>query len=147
MSRHGVCAPRGARHARPRRQGGFSLVGAVFILVVLATAGGFLLDITGVQRETTNLILLQARAERAARAGLEWGVRRILLAPGSCPVASFSLAESTLAGFDVAVTCTSSDHVETGTTTTIYRLQAKAERGSFGQRDYVSRTLAATLTD
>lgn len=133
------------RSARQRR--GFSLVSAVFILAVLAVAGSFMLNIAGVARRTTDFVLLQARADQAARAGIEWGIRQIVTTPGVCPASTFTLTESTLDGFSVTVSCTLSTHDENGTSVNAYRVQAAVERGSFGSRDYVSRQMAATLTD
>ena len=49
-----------------------------------------------------------------------------------------------MAGFDVEVTCSSTDHKEQTTTTTVFRITSKAEYGSYGDEDYVSRQLETT---
>ncbi len=128
-----------------KRKAGFSLPSAIFILVVLSAAGVFMTNLSGVQQHTANLSLGAARAWWAAHAGLEWGIDRTLAA-GACQSGTFTLTEGGLAGFSVDVSCSASAHVEEATTT-IYQLTATAERGSFGDRDHASRTLAATVTD
>ncbi len=130
-----------------RRQQGFGLVSALFVLVVLSAAGTILVNVAGVQRRTASGVLQGGRAYHAARSGLEWGVRSALDL-GACPAATtLVLAEGGLVGFDVDVTCTSSDHAESGATTTTYRIVAVAEYGSFGDADYVRRRLQATFSD
>ncbi len=49
-------------------------------------------------------------------------------------------------GFDVVVTCESDVHVEGARTVTRFHVAAVAEHGSFGERDYVSRRLEATVS-
>jgi hypothetical protein len=51
-----------------------------------------------------------------------------------------------LAGIEVSVTCTLSTHVEDGTSFSVYEISSRAERGSFGERDYVSRSRTLALT-
>ena len=55
-------------------QNGFTLVQAIFILVVLALLGTYMVSLSTVQQSTTTQAVLQARAYQAARAGLEWGI-------------------------------------------------------------------------
>lgn len=131
---------------------GFSLVSALFLLVAISTAGAFLVRVSGVQRTTTSLGLLGAKAFHAARSAIEWNLHRALTLPGSCPggaptTSAFTLAEGGLAGFSVTVTCQSEAHVEAGASSTFYRLTALAEWGSFGDRDYVSRRLETRFSD
>ena len=134
------------------RAEGFSLVSAVFLLVVVTTAGAFMVRVSGVQRTTTTFALLGPKAYHAARSGIEWNLHRALNVPGSCPTGpptttGFPLAEGGLAGFAVTVSCESEVHVEGATSETLYRFTALAEWGSFGDRDYVSRRLETRITD
>lgn len=133
--------------SRARRQGarGFSLPSAIFILVILATAGVFMAKMSGVQQRTGNLALGGTRAYWAARAGLEWGIHRTL-AVGSCQSGTFTLTEGGTGGFSVTVGCTASQHAEEALRT-VFRLTAVATRGSFGERDHASRRLETTVTD
>jgi MSHA biogenesis protein MshP len=123
---------------------GFALISAIFILVVMAVVGAYMVNIGGVERETTNLALLEYKAFYAAHSGLEWGLHQAVDNPAACPADTFSLTEGGISGFDVTVTCSESDHTEGATTTTVFRITSKAERGTYGGRDYVSRRLEAT---
>jgi MSHA biogenesis protein MshP len=105
---------------RVSRQGGFSIVAAIFLLVVLALLGVFIASVTGMQQSSGQLDVLGVRAYQSARAGMEWGASQVLdpnntLNAGSCspivmpscpasPTNLSSLAGS-LAGFTVTVTC------------------------------------------
>lgn len=138
---------RNDRHmAVPGQQGGFALVAAIFLVVVLALLGIFLVRVSGVQNQTVNVALLGARAFEAARTGIEWGAFQALNA-ASCTTTTLNLTEGGLNGFDVDVTCTSSTHSETGDTYDIYLIEAVASDGTYGTPDYVSRRMQATVTD
>lgn len=96
-----------------RRQRGFVLVLAVFMLVMLAAISAYLLTISNLQVQTAAQDELGARAYQSARTGIEWGAYQILRAPAQ-PFATACIAGATtqtialsgqLAGFSVAVTC------------------------------------------
>jgi MSHA biogenesis protein MshP len=128
------------------RREGFSLVSALFILIVVAAAGAAALRLVGAERRTSSLGLLAARAHQAARAGLEWGVAKVVATPTACPAGgSFTLAGGSLSGFDVTVTCSLGAHPEGANTTNVFVITAFARRGSFGAADYASRRLEATV--
>jgi MSHA biogenesis protein MshP len=63
-----------------RRERGFALVGALFLLVVLAALGAFAIRINMTQRHASTLELQELRAQAALQAGLEYAASR--LAPG-----------------------------------------------------------------
>lgn len=84
---------------------GFAILTAIFILVVLAALGGFILTISSGQQIGSALDVQGARAYQAARAGIEWGLHQRLQAGVACPAGSFVPAADTLAGFTVTVTC------------------------------------------
>ncbi len=131
----------------PRRQRGFALIVAIFLLVVLSSLGVYIVRVSGIQHQTVNISLLGARAFEAARAGIEWGTFQALDA-GACPAATtLNLTEGGLAGFDVDVTCTTTPHTETGTTYNLYIIIAEARAGAYGNPDYVSRRIQASVTD
>lgn len=129
-----------------RRQGGFALVAAIFLLVVLALLGIFIVKVSGVQHQTVNIALLGARAFEAARTGIEWGAFQALDS-ASCTTTTLNLTEDGLDGFDVDVTCSSSTHTETGDTYNVYLLDVVASSGTYGTPDFVSRRMQATVTD
>ena len=55
-----------------KREQGFSLISTIFILVVLASLGGYIAKLSSVQHMTSALSVQSARAWFAARSGLEW---------------------------------------------------------------------------
>lgn len=84
---------------------GFAMLSAIFILVVLAALGAFIVNISTTQQVGSALDLQGVRTYQAARAGIEWGLYR-QLRDGSCAGAtSFSFTADTLAGLTVTVVC------------------------------------------
>jgi MSHA biogenesis protein MshP len=130
---------------QPGKQRGASIVVALFLLVVLASIAVFIVRLSGVQQQSVNLALLGSRAFYAARSGIEWGAWRAL--NGDCSDATVALTEAGLSGFNVAVTCRSSAHQETSRTVNVYVLESFAQAGTYGEPDYVSRRLRATISD
>lgn len=109
-----------------RRQGGFTLVTAVFLIGILAALSVYLIGFRVIQDSSATLDTLGTRAYAAARAGVEVGAYQSLR-PGPCVAAvnSFALA-GTLSGFTVTVTTTPSTYNEGGTTVTICNIQSNA---------------------
>lgn len=144
-----------------RFQRGFTLVAGLFILLVLAALGAFMVSISSLQHLASAQDIQGARAYQAARAGIEWGLYQVLdplnataVAPSSaswpnlpaCPASPTAL---TVDGFAVAVTCSrSAIYNENGTVRSIavYRLQATASSGAPGAVSYVERQLQATVS-
>ena len=60
-----------------KTQSGFSIVTAMFILVVLALLGSYMVRLSGVQIDTAIYALQGAQAYQAARAGIEWSIASI----------------------------------------------------------------------
>jgi len=100
---------------------GFSLVSAIFLLVVLAGLGTAILNVATVQHKSSAFDVQGARAYQAARAGIEWGLFHALETTTYCngstaEATSFALpAATTLAGFTVTVRCTPTVFDETTT--------------------------------
>ena len=102
-----------------RRARGFSIITAVFLLVVLSLLGAFIVSVTGLQQSSQQLDVQGVRAYQAARAGIEWGAWQVLDPnndlPGfgatanlpPCPGASTNLSglSGSLSPFTVTVTC------------------------------------------
>jgi MSHA biogenesis protein MshP len=99
-----------------KRSRGIALFSAIFILVVLAALGAFILNISSGQQLGSALDLQGVRAYQAARAGIEWGLYRQLQA-GSCAAATnFVPGAATLADFTVSVTCVATADAHGGPT-------------------------------
>jgi len=148
---------RAMRHRQGRHQAGFSLVAAIFILVVLALLGTFMVTINSVQTTVVAQTLQAARAYQAARAGIEWGVIRAVTpatvvatcggAPSTPTINPFAVNVVGLSGFDVSVTCSYTRHQETSNCFNVYRITSLATSGTYGDPYYVSREVEAKATD
>jgi MSHA biogenesis protein MshP len=127
---------------------GFGLIAAIFVLLVLASAGAMMLNLSGTQRKTTVLALQGNRAYRAAITGIEWGVFQAINNGPACPATTtLSLTEGGLQGFDVTLSCTSSEHSESGVSSRTYELTSISEYGTYDHADYVRRRVMGTITD
>ena len=127
-------------------QGGFTLVAALFLLVVLAGLAAVAVRLAGVQQQTINLAIQSARAFHAAGSGVEYAAYRAL-SGGFCGTSTVNYAEGGLAGFTVTTTCASTAHAEGAGVTTVYLIEAFARSGAYGSPDYVSRRIRASVTD
>jgi MSHA biogenesis protein MshP len=129
---------------RPETQRGFSLVAAIFLLVVLALLGALIASVTGMQQASGQLDLLGVRAYQSARAGLEWGASQVLdpnadlpqancsvlddLSMPSCPASPTplpALVES-LQGFTVTMKCEQRDFTEGNRKLRVFQIIATA---------------------
>lgn len=144
---------------RAQRMRGFSLVTAIFLLVVLAGLAIAMVSISTVQHTQSAMDVQGVRAEQAARAGLEWGLRQQVaagLAAGApCIGASaFALpAGTTLSPFTVSVQCTLATGPGTLSSWTITATACNQPAAAMprcpnpgNNPDYVQRRLQAVLS-
>lgn len=156
-------------HSAFARQSGLSLVTAIFLLVILASLGAFIVRVSTTQHMTSALDVQGSRAYHAARAGVEWGLYQILdpanttvqqMVPPygtgtqawpnlpACP----SSTTMTIEGFSVQVNCVrypgSGVYNEAGTdrSITVYELTSTASTGVAGGIGFVERQVAATVS-
>ncbi len=128
------------------RQQGFSLISAIFLLVVLAALGGYMATLSGTQHTSGMLSVLGTRAHFAARSGIEWATADIVnngASSLSCPgTVSFGLD-----GHALAVDCANQPGIVEGAAPpyTVYNLTVTASRGSLGDHGFVSRQVLATV--
>lgn len=87
------------------RQRGFSLVSAIFLLVVLAGLGVAMVNVSTVQHTSSALDAQGGRAYQAARAGIEWGLFRLIQGSSCAAQQSFVPPAPTLNSFTVTVKC------------------------------------------
>lgn len=114
--------PEPPRLAPSAGQSGFAIVSAIFLLVVLAALGAFMISLSGNQQLGLAQDVSGSRALQAARAGLEWGVCMAVkdpaganycgtgtvaapAAPCSASVTHAAGAFANLADFTVVVSC------------------------------------------
>lgn len=127
-----------------RRIGGFAIVSAIFILVVLSALAGFIVSVTSTQNLTFAQDIQGARAYQAARAGTEWALQQWLAdTPStSCPSTPagtpLTFADADLSGFTVVVSSTgptASGGIDFCT------IVATASSGTIGSPGYIERQI------
>ncbi|PKM42826.1 MAG: hypothetical protein CVV05_17745 [Gammaproteobacteria bacterium HGW-Gammaproteobacteria-1] len=143
------------RKSRGRVQGGFSLISALFLLVVLSALGAYMVNISGTQHFTTLHALQGARAYHAARSGTEWGIATAL-GIALCPATPSTLSPGgglntgNLNGFNIVVTLDScTNHQEGGSSYNIYQITAFAQTvaPAYGAPGYAARRITVTVTN
>ena len=139
-------------------QRGFSLITAIFLLVVLGTLGTMMVTFFVAQQQSSALDVMGSRAYQAARAGIEWAAYNVasqpvgtqwagcaninpLFAPGPTQLAG------TLSPFTVALTCNSTSYDEGGPLPIwVYDLASSAVSGGApGNPDYVERVISVKM--
>lgn len=151
---------------RPEKHAGFSVVAAIFLLVVLALLSVIIASVTGIQQASSQLDVLGVRAYQGARTGVEFGAQRVLdpanmpactdlpvcpASPQNLPVLAGSLSP-----FTVTVRCTqTADTTESNRRVGVYSLVATSCNQPDGgglcpnatpAADYVDRELQASIS-
>jgi MSHA biogenesis protein MshP len=130
-----------------KTQRGFSIVMAIFVLVVLGLLGGYMVRMAGVQLSTFNQTLLGARAYQAAHAGIEWGIARISNGGNCADInAQTAMSFAGLNGFSVRLNCSNQSYSEADQNPTVYRISALSQFGSYSSSEYVARELEVSIT-
>lgn len=122
-----------------KRQRGFSLVAAIFIVTVLAALGAFLLVLSGVAHQVPVMGSNGVQAFHAARSGLEWGIAGAV----NTDNAANCNGAFALGAYSVTVSCnppTAHDGIN------IYVINAVATTGTPGTLGYARREMAATVS-
>lgn len=121
-----------------KAQGGFAIVSAIFLLVALAALGAFMLTFSNTQHLTSAQDIQGSRAYWAAKGGVQWAARFIIV-NNSCPPLASQPAFGD--GFSVVVNCTANPpYVEGVTNRTIYWVTSTASAGgAVGSIAYVER--------
>lgn len=138
-------------------QAGFTLVTALFLLLVLSAMGVFLLHVSNAQQIAGVLDLNRARAYWAAKAGIEYGLQRILQGGAACanPMANLAFADGSLDAFTATVACSAEGPFsDGGSSVTVYTLwstacnhpAAGACPGDAVALDYAERQLRAVFS-
>ena len=131
------------------RSRGFSLVSAIFLMVVLVILGTSLVTISSVQQTTAAQLLQATRAHYAARAAAEWAAERAGNG-GWCPgpaypeTTTFALP-APLDGFSASVECTRSTHTLDGVGQAYFEVEVTVTSGAYGGTDYVRRVLRSKV--
>lgn len=117
------------------RPNGFALPSAIFLLVILAALGTFIVNISTTQHAGSALDVQGERAYQAAYAGMEW-VRYRVWDADACPAnttwnasaTSLSFAGSqTLGAFEASVECRLAESTDVGAgATTVFEVRVTA---------------------
>ncbi|HLP98879.1 MAG TPA: hypothetical protein VK149_10575 [Sideroxyarcus sp.] len=138
-------------------QQGFSLVSAIFLLVVLSVLGTAMVTFSTQQHQSAAMDVMGSRAYQAARSGIEWAAYFVANSPTSAPAAIAQCAPANLAGlggtlapFTVTVSCAAASHVEGASTIWIYDVSAVACTeaacpSAAPGPDYVERVISVKL--
>jgi MSHA biogenesis protein MshP len=144
------------QHFSGLRQRGFSLVTAIFLLVVLAGLAAAMVNISTFQQTGSALDVQGTRVTQAARTGLEWGLYQQLRVrtDGSCfSDTAFALpAGSSLSTFTVSVQCRLTTSPGTLRSWQITATACNQPGGSGcpnpgNNADYLERRVQAVLSD
>jgi MSHA biogenesis protein MshP len=132
-------------------QSGFSLISAIFLLVVIAALGTFAVTLSTTQQQSSALDVLGSRAYQASRAGIEWSAYQAINGAIACgtfaaPVSTnVTLTGTTLQNFTVVVQCGSAAASEASATVTMYQIISTATQGAVATPNYVERQMSVTI--
>ena len=128
---------------RPIHTKGFTLITTLFLLVVVSGLAAYLVNLATAQQTSSALTISALRARHAALGGREWVAYRINNVANTCPTVPTTLA---IDGFNVSLTaCSASVVTEGAISYSMYDVTVRAERGTFGDADYVNLAIRATL--
>jgi MSHA biogenesis protein MshP len=143
--------------------GGFALITAIFLLVILGSFAAFAVSFSANTAATHAIAVQGARAYEAARTGLEWATYQVRDPNGTLAAGATNLpdcfATKTLAlpaamgSFTVQVTCTRypsfsaapNFHEEGNKRSAYYVVISTATQGTPGGVDYVERKLESRV--
>lgn len=156
--------------SRPKINGGFAIPAAIFLIVILAALGAYMVSFTSAQHSGLLLDVTGERAWQAANAGMDWSRHQLIekyrthLATPTTAVdcagldTSFTLSGTeTLNDYTVTLTCNSSGQQSVtayNTDTYVFEIQAVACNypvgnacpGDVARYGYVERKLSASLS-
>ncbi len=128
-----------------RRQEGFSLVAAIFLVVVLAGLGAVAVRISTAQSSAASQALRGTQALHAAKSGIAWAAHQALA--GNCANQNTTLLEAGANGFSITTSCDQTNHTEGTMVTSVFIINVLATSGNYGTSDYVSRRVQVKITD
>lgn len=136
-----MSAPRARSLLRTQR--GVAIVVAIFLLMLFAALGAFMLTFSSTQHLTSAQDVQGSRTYWAAKAGIQWEAAKLQPPAVACPASPTTL---TLDGFTVTVTCTSNTYTEGTDSKTIYWVQSIATGGgAVGSIGYTERAVNAFI--
>lgn len=135
-------------------QHGFSIITAIFMLVVLSFLGIAMVSFSTSQHQSSAMDVMGSRAYQAARAGIEWQAYYVVSSPASAAAAIPQCLPNnplgglggTLSPFTVTVNCVAASHVEGASTIWIYDVTSTAQTGgAAGNPGFVERVISVKM--
>ena len=130
-------------------QRGFSLISAIFLLVVIAALGAFAVTLSTTQHQSAALDVMGTRAYQAARSGIEWAAFQVVTSASDAPCATnFAAGDlgGTLSPFVVEVTCVKAAYSEGVDTGWSYNVSSRATTGgAAGDQNYIERVISVKM--
>jgi MSHA biogenesis protein MshP len=124
------------------KQRGFALIGALFVLVVLAALGAFAVRINMTQRHDADLDLQELRAQAALNTGIEYAAGRLLAPGANC--GNLANLNNLVGGFAVTFNaCARVQYQVNGVTVNVYTVTLSSTRGVYGTPEFIARQAAA----
>ena len=123
------------------RQSGFAAIAAIFLIVILAALGGFMVSFSNTQQLTSAQDLQGTRAYWAARAGLEWGIGSV-----GATTCWATTPPASIDGFNVTISCNVASYTEGAATVYIFQLKSIASTDATpGSIGFVERSISAII--
>ena len=132
------------KHTPQILQSGFAAIAAIFLVVLLAALGAFMVGFSNTQQLNSAQDVQGSRAYWAARGALEWAIPTVAT-PALC-VSPMASPPTTLDGFTITVDCVPTAYTEGDVTVNVLRLTATASIGAgVGSVGFVERSVSASV--
>ncbi len=130
-----------------RKQRGFTLITAIFLLVVVAGLVAYFTNLRVVQQVSLVYGVQGARALQAAQTGMEWGICEALGGSCSSTATTVTVADVELSQFTISVTCNVTNHEEfPDPPIPVYQIESTATAGTYPSLDYVQRIISTSVS-
>jgi MSHA biogenesis protein MshP len=132
------------KHTPRTPQSGFAAIAAIFLVVLLAALGAFMVGFSNTQQLNSAQDVQGSRAYWAARGALEWAIPTVAT-PALC-VSPMASPPTPLDGFTIRVDCVPTAYTEGIVTVNVLRLTATASIGAgVGSVGFVERSVSASV--
>jgi len=137
-------------NAKSLKVQGFAAIAAIFLVVVLAALGAFMVTFSVTQQLTSAQDVQGTRAYWAARAGTEWGIGAVSAVVNPASLSASTCTTSTplsIDGFSVAVACSVTAYQEAGQSRYMVQMRSVASTagGTVGTVGYIERSVSASM--
>jgi MSHA biogenesis protein MshP len=142
-----------------RKNRGFTIVSAIFLLVIMAVLGAAIVTVSTSTSIKAAEDYQGSSAYHAARAGAEWGVYKVMAPstlsttdPSSPGCTGFGALPATVNGFSVSVSCVvypaaaPNYYTEADRRISVFEITSTASSGTAGQLDYIERVVKVTVS-